>query len=131
MFLLCFCPLSREGSSGLHSTPSNSSFYGSQMSVPHHLLSIPLPQINTPTTLPTRFKSYLEATSQTPVPITLVVNSTISPYILLFTMADPTTSTPSGFVANTETLEDELKMKTVGLVYRSKFKRSRIVLLEQ
>jgi len=29
MFLLCFCPLSREGNSGLHSTPSNySSFYG-------------------------------------------------------------------------------------------------------
>ena len=23
MFLLCFCPLSREGNSGLHSTPSN------------------------------------------------------------------------------------------------------------
>jgi len=29
VFLLCFCPLSREGNSGLHSTPSNySSFYG-------------------------------------------------------------------------------------------------------
>ena len=30
VFLLCFYPLSREGNSGLHSTPSNySSFYGS------------------------------------------------------------------------------------------------------
>ena len=34
VFLLCFCPLSREGNSGLHSTPSNySSFYGRQTSV--------------------------------------------------------------------------------------------------
>jgi len=30
VFLLCFCPLSREGNSRLHSIPSNySSFYGS------------------------------------------------------------------------------------------------------
>jgi len=46
-------------------------------------------------------------------------------------MADPTTSTPSRFVANTETLEDVLKTQTVGLVHLSEFKKRRVELAEQ
>jgi len=48
----------------------------------------------------------------------------------VFTMADPTTSTPSRFVANTETLEDVLKTQTVGLVHLSEFKKRRVKLAE-
>ena len=41
VFLLCFCPLSREGNSGLHSTPSNySSFYGSWLDSNNHPLQV-------------------------------------------------------------------------------------------
>jgi len=46
-------------------------------------------------------------------------------------MADPTTSTPLRFVANTETLEDVLKTQTVGLVHLGEFKKCRVELAEQ
>ncbi|RPA92270.1 XAP5-domain-containing protein [Choiromyces venosus 120613-1] len=49
-------------------------------------------------------------------------------------MSDPSTSTttpPSRFVANTETLEDALKTQTVGLVHLSEFKKRRVELAEQ
>jgi len=46
-------------------------------------------------------------------------------------MADPTTSTPLRFVANTETLEDVLKTQTVGLVHLGEFKKRRVELAEQ
>jgi len=45
-------------------------------------------------------------------------------------MADPTTSTPSRFVANTETLEDVLKTQTVGLVHLSEFNKRHVELAE-
>ncbi|CUS12157.1 unnamed protein product [Tuber aestivum] len=46
-------------------------------------------------------------------------------------MTDPATTTPSRFVANTETLEDVLKTQTVGLVHLSEFKKRRVELAEQ
>jgi len=92
----------------------------------------PLPATSMPkgAPLPTRFKSYLELASQTLVPITPAANHTISAYIPVFTMADPTTSTPSRFVANTEILEDVPKSQTVGLVHLSEFKKRRVELVE-
>ena len=132
----CFCcipaPLPDKGVLDfITHCPMIQVFYGSQMSGPHHPPSIPLPQINTTTTLPTRYKSYLETTFRTPVPITPAVNPTISAYIPVFTMTHPTTSTPSRFVVNTKTLEDVLKTKTVGHGHLSKFTRRRVELVEQ
>jgi len=46
-------------------------------------------------------------------------------------MADPTTSTPLPFVANTETREDMLKMLTVSLVHQREFNIHRAELEEQ
>jgi len=52
-------------------------------------------------------------------------------YMPVFTMAGPTTSTPSRFVAKTETLEDMRKMPTVGLVHLSESTKRRVELAEQ
>ena len=46
-------------------------------------------------------------------------------------MADPTTSAPSHFVTNTETLEDVLKTQIIGLVHLSEFKKGRVELVER
>ena len=54
-----------------------------------------------------------------------------APYIPVFTMADPTTSTPTRFVTNTETLEDVLKTQTIGLVHLSEFKKRCVKLAER
>jgi len=107
--------------------------------VHHRLAKCPVPnyppsllQISTPTTLPTRFKSYLG----TNLPNTNSNHPSSKPhhqrpYIPVFTMADPTTSTPSHFVTNTETLEDVLKTQTIGLVHLSEFKKRCVKLAER
>jgi len=99
--------------------------------MPHRKGRASSPSRMSATTLPPCFKSYLEPTSRTPVPITPGANPTISVHIPVFTTADPTTSTPSRFVAKTETLEDVLKAQTVGLVHLSEFKKRRVERAEE
>ena len=100
----------------------------------HHRLPHPTHRLNADqhpdsATVRTRCKSYLA--QPTPVPTAPTTNRTTSAYIPVFTMTDPATSTPSRFVANTETLEDVLKTQTVGLVHLSEFKKRRVDLAEQ